>query len=106
MTPPFPVSYRLSTEADVSFIWHSWVHDEKLAILKQIPWLSVESYMKDYGEHINKVIKKHPIVVAYNPDDEEQIYGWRCPGVGYGYVKKSFRLDGELMEAMIEEGSK
>lgn len=90
------VNLRPATAEDVSFIFNAW-----LKSYKHSPFGRDITNTIFYAEHhkvIERLLKKFDTIIACNPDDENQIYGFINAGfvdgifcLNYIYVKHTFR---------------
>ena len=90
---------RQANAQDVPFIFSSWLksyHNSNFA-------LSIPStmYFKEQHKLIEQIITRSTVLVAVNPEDQSQIYGWICadtagavPIIHYLYVKHPYRKFG------------
>lgn len=91
-----PIQLRPANQEDVPFIFSSWLKSYKYA-----PWCRNLTNTVYYAEHhkvIERLLKTNDVIIACNPEDPSQIYGFVCAGtvdgifcLHYMYVKQSFR---------------
>lgn len=91
---PFPVSMRNMQESDVAMIINSWLmsHYDTPALA----WMPRGTYLRMYHDTVQRALYEpsNQVVIACNPHDPEQIFGWAIHGQGvmhYIYVKKTYR---------------
>ena len=96
MSKNLPIQLRLANEEDVPFIFSSWLKSYRNSYFAKNITNTV--YYAEHHKLLEKVIKSNKVVVACNPDETTQIYGWICAGytdniftLHYVYVKHPFR---------------
>ena len=87
---------RPAASEDVSFIFSSWLKSFRNSFFAKP--IDNTVYFSEQHKLIEKLVKQAPVIMACNPDDISQIYGFICAqrieGVfclHYLYVKHSFR---------------
>jgi GNAT superfamily N-acetyltransferase len=94
--PPFPVKIRLATDEDRGFIRCSFARSYRFA---HAPNLRAARSYKFDGPLLERADKwlddpDCAVVIACNPDDEYQIFGWAIiteNTVHYVYVRRDYR---------------
>lgn len=88
------VKLRKANEADISFIFNSWLKSYRASAKAILPAV----YFQFQHQLIEQLLKRSTVTVACNPADESQIYGYVVHEVQdgvdvlhYGYVKQDFR---------------
>jgi GNAT superfamily N-acetyltransferase len=94
--PTPKILLRSANEEDISFIFNSWLKSFRNSFFCKGIVNSV--YFTEHHKLIEKILKTASAVIACNPEDPSQVYGWICAeeidGVfcmHYLYVKHSFR---------------
>ena len=94
--PTPPITLRPAAQTDVGFIFNSWLKSYKYSLFART--ITNTIYFSEHHKLIEKLLKSNETIVACNPNDPEQIYGYvnagRIGGVfclNYIYVKQSFR---------------
>lgn len=91
-----PASLRRAQEKDISFIFNSWLKSYRNSLFAKS--ISNTIYFSEHHKIIEKLAKTSEIIIACNPDDPDQIYGYICAEkiddiftIHYIYVKQPFR---------------
>ena len=107
MSEQLPIKVRVALEADAPFIFNSWLKSFRENGLARP--VSQEIYFTEQHKLIEKLLKRGTTVIACDPKDVSNIYGWACfeqlEGVftvHYVYVKHSFRALGIGRELLKE----
>lgn len=94
--PTSPATLRRADEKDISFIFNSWLKSYRSSYFAKS--ISNTIYFEGHHKIIEKLAKTSEIIVACNPQDPEQIFGYICAEkidgifcLHYIYVKQSFR---------------
>lgn len=89
------IELRLNTPADESFIYDSWLksYQEQNRDFKR---MGIRTYYAGYKKILMGILDSALVVIACNPDDKDQIYGFIVAEadadiVHYLYVKYTFR---------------
>jgi hypothetical protein len=107
MSEKLVVKIRPALEADASFIFNSWLKSfRENGIARPV---SNEVYFAEQHKLIEKLLKRCTTVIACNPTDPAQIFGWACfervDGIfvlHYVYIKHPYRLLGLAKELLKE----
>lgn len=91
-----PASLRRASEDDIGFIFNSWLKSYRNSLFAKT--ISNTIYFSEHHKIIEKLAKTSEIIIACNPDDPNQIYGYACAEkidgiftLHYIYVKQPFR---------------
>jgi len=91
-----PANLRRADEKDISFIFNSWLKSYRNSLFAKS--VSNTIYFSEHHKIVEKLAKTSEIIIACNPDDPEQIYGYACAEkidgifcLHYIYVKQPFR---------------
>lgn len=101
------VHIRPATEADISFLFNSWLKSYKASpAVKSVPGAV---YFDAQHKVLEQIFKRSQVLVACAPTDHNQIFGYCCTeivdGVNilhYAYTKEAFRRMG-LQALLLEE---
>ena len=99
MESKIQIDYRAPDVSDKSFIFNSWLKSFRNSpFAKPMP---NEPYYKNHKQIIEKLLKKSKVLIAANPSDPLQIFGYivyeelgDVKILHYVYVKYSFRKFG------------
>lgn len=99
MQKELPILLRPANAEDVGFIFNSWLKSFRNSeYASEIP---NEIYFSEHHKLIERLLQKYEVIVAANPEDPSQIYGFICAGLTdgvftlhYVYVKHTFRRMG------------
>ena len=90
------VQIRSATEADVPFIFNSWLKSYKGS--HAVKAISAPVYFDFHHRAIEKLLQRSQVLVLCSPDDSTQVFGYlvhesveSVPVVHYAYVKYAFR---------------
>lgn len=90
------VQLRPANAEDISFIFNSWLKSFRNSYFSKNIVNTV--YFTEQHKVIEGILKTSTVIVACNPDDISQVYGWICAEridgifcLHYLYVKHSFR---------------
>ena len=91
-----PVAIRPADSGDVGLIYSSWLKsywDARPPALRGVPR---EVFFSDHGHHgvITRLLPRSSVLVACEPEDPSEIYGWLCASpraLHYVYVKELWR---------------
>jgi hypothetical protein len=100
-----PASVRPGREADLNFIYHSWLKSYRASWAKgtnPVRSINKEIYYMNQKEIIRYLIDQSIVLVAHNPQDYDQIFGYiigqpSAESIGivhYCFVKQPFRTLG------------
>jgi hypothetical protein len=98
-----PLSIRDVEQGDINFIFNSWLQSFRSGLMPK----KVDStiYFSEHHKLIERILKRAPCLVAVNPDDPTQIYGYvayeKIDGIfvlHYVYVKHPFRAMGVMRQ--------
>lgn len=97
MSKPAPkVKLRKAVQADVGFIFNAWLKSFKFSLFAKN--ITNTIFFTEHHKVIERLLKQNETIIACNPDDESQIFGFINAGnvdgilcVNYIYVKQSFR---------------
>lgn len=106
-TENLAITFRSANKDDISFIFNSWLKSFRNSqFAKFIP---NPTYFTEHHKVIEKLILNNLVLIACDPKDEKQIYGWVCAGLTEGiftlhyiYVKHTYRKLG-IAKAMLNE---
>jgi len=101
------VSIRPASEADIGFIFNSWLKSYKQSsFAKYVP---NPVYFDHHHKAIELLLKRSKVLVACNPADNNQIYGYlvhetvqETSVVHYCYTKEAFRKMG-ILQLLLSE---
>ena len=104
-----PLKFRAPTVSDKSFIFNSWLKSFRHSPLAKP--LCNEVYFKNHKVIVENILKRSRVLIACNPEDEDQIYGYivyepiidDITVLHYVYVKFTYRKLG--IARTIVEGS-
>lgn len=109
MSEKLVVKIRQALEGDASFIFNSWLKSFRENGLARP--VSNEVYFAEQHKLIERLLKSATTIVACDPKDPAQIFGWACyervEGIftlHYVYVKQPFRLLGLTAELLADSG--
>jgi len=101
------VQIRAATETDIGFIFNSWLKSYKQSSFSK--FIPGAVYFDLHHKTIESILKRAKVLVAVNPADTNQIYGYivyetvqETSVVHYCYVKESFRKMGILTLLLSE----
>lgn len=87
---------REANEQDVGFIFNSWLKSFRGAPYNKTIVNSV--FFTEHHKVIERILKTSSVIIACNPEDPSQMYGWICAEtidnvfcMHFLYVKHSFR---------------
>lgn len=93
------VLLRTATEADVSFLFNSWLTSYQSAVA--VKNIAAPVYFAEHHKQIENLLKRSVVWIACNKSDNSQIYGYgvfetveSLPVIHYVYVKHIFRKMG------------
>ena len=105
------VTYRAPTQDDVGFIYNSWLksHRGNSAWARDMP---AQVYFSNHKKVLAKLLEGSGILVACNPENTEQIFGYGVyqPTTGgvtvlhYVYVKHPYRrlgIGGDIVQTIL-----
>lgn len=105
-----PINFRTLETEDESFIYNSWLKSFRNSPLAKP--LCNEVYFRNHKLIINNILQRSTTLLACNPEDSSQIYGYivyemlrGVPIVHYVYTKYTYRKLGiakQLFEATIK----
>lgn len=91
-----PVRIRPANAEDVSFIFNSWLKSFRSS--NHARGVCNTVYFAEQHKLIERLVKSSQVIIACNPADPTQLYGYICAGsqdgifcLHYLYVKHSFR---------------
>jgi hypothetical protein len=101
------VLIRDATEKDVGFIFNSWLKSYKASAFAK--YISGPVYYNLHHKSIETILKRSRVLVAANPVDPNQIYGYLCleqqqetTVVHFAYTKEAFRKMG-ILQLLLNE---
>jgi GNAT superfamily N-acetyltransferase len=101
------IRFRDANQADVAFIFNSWLKSNRSSALVQ--GVSNPVYFAQHHLLIEGLVKTCKVIVAVNADDTSQIFGYivydvveGMPVIHYVYVKQPYRKLG-LAALMLEQ---
>jgi hypothetical protein len=101
------IHFRAAEHTDVSFIFSSWLKSNRNST--QYRELQNPVYYAQHHVMVEGLMQSSAIIVAANPEDHTQIYGYLCferiegyPVVHFAYVKDSFRNLG-MLRLLLDE---
>lgn len=101
------VHIRTATEADIGFIFNSWLKSYKNSAFSK--YIANPVYFDLHHKVIESILKRSKVLIAAQPSDPTRIFGYVCVEevsgthvVHYAYTKESFRKMG-LLKLLIEE---
>lgn len=90
------VQLRSATEADVPFIFNSWLKSYRGA--NSVKNITNPVYFEFQHKAIEKILQRSQVYVLCSPDDNSQVFGYivcekveEIPVLHYAYVKYAFR---------------
>lgn len=90
------VQLRNATEADVPFIFNSWLKSYRSS--NSVKNVSNPVYFEFHHKAIEKLLQRCSVQVLCSPDDASQVFGYlvceqveQVPVLHYAYVKYAFR---------------
>jgi GNAT superfamily N-acetyltransferase len=95
-----PIALRPALSGDYNFVLSSWLKSyfRNRQLFAQGAQLSEREYFVGHQRMVKWLLDRAPVLVACNPDDESQIYGWACyeedgdtTVLHYVYVKAPYR---------------
>jgi ribosomal protein S18 acetylase RimI-like enzyme len=108
-----PIRLRPSVEEDLPFIYNSWLKSYRFSHFGEK--ITNTIYFTDHHKVLENLIKHSKVIVACNPEDPSQVYGYIVGGAREGvfllhflYVKHTFRNMGigkTLLDAMGHDSS-
>ena len=108
-----PIRLRPSVEEDLPFIYNSWLKSYRFSHFGEK--ITNTIYFTDHHKVLENLIKQSKVIVACNPEDPSQVYGYIVGGAREGvfllhflYVKHTFRNMGigkTLLDAMGHDSS-
>lgn len=109
MKTDLPIKIRLATEADVPFIFNSWLRSFRQGAMCRGVDNSI--YYSEHHKLIEKILKTAEVKLAVEAADENNILGYICYEkieniftLHYGYVKHTFRGLGLFSKLMSDTG--
>ena len=91
-----PIKLRPAIEADAPFIFNSWLKSYRNSHFSR--FIANTVYYAEHHKIIENLIKENTVIVACNPSDPNQVYGYICAGkvdgffvCHYIYVKHTYR---------------
>lgn len=94
--PEMPLMTRRAKPTDVSFIIDAWLHQYRTT--RMVAPVTKEIYFRWFRKRIIKILKNSEILIACNPEDEDQIFSYavyrHIGDVGilsWIYTKNTFR---------------
>lgn len=100
-----PVAFTDMRLQDRSLILDSWTKSHRAEyLIGMIPWPAYETRVLP---HIRRILATSRVVVACNPDDEAQVFGWACAHeevLYYLYTKLIFRSQGLAHQLLAKLG--
>ena len=84
---------RAYVPTDEAFVMDSW----KQSMMHVYTWVPRDTYYRVMDRALARILGNSQVLVAHEPADHNQIYGWICFGedcVHYCFVKQAFRLQG------------
>lgn len=109
MSKQLNILIRPATADDANFILNSWLRSARHSqSLSQIP---KEVYFSQHHKVVERLLKSAKTLVACNPQDPTQIYGFACGEMResvfvlhYCYIKQIFRKLGAATQLLQELG--
>jgi GNAT superfamily N-acetyltransferase len=114
-----PVAFRDGRASDIGFVASNWLrsyHWHRECFFERCSSLTLREYYQGHHALVEWLLLRSRVVVAHNPDDDDQLYGFVCfeplqSGlvVHYLYVKSSRRGWGvgrRLFHAIREPGQR
>lgn len=96
MANDLAIRVRPANEEDVPFIFNSWLKSYRNSFFARDIHSTV--YYSEHHKVLEKIIKNNSVLVACNPEESNQIYGYIISGkvqnvivVHYVYVKQPYR---------------
>jgi ribosomal protein S18 acetylase RimI-like enzyme len=96
MSQKAPVQIRPAIAEDAPFIFNSWLKSYRSSHFAR--YIVNTVYFTEHHKIIEKLIKENKVLVACNPEDPTQLYGYICAGTVEGffvchyiYVKHTYR---------------
>lgn len=96
MSKKVPIRIRPAIEADVNFIFNSWLKSYRNSHFSR--FIANEMYYHGQHQLIEHLIRTNKVSVACSDSDPTQLYGYICGGfeqgflvIHYAYVKHQFR---------------
>lgn len=90
-----PVAFRPPMASDGNFVFNSWLRSHRDEA--ECSFMTNDVYYARQADRVRRVLKRAGVIVACNPEDSGQIFGFICfePGIAhYVYVKYPFRKFG------------
>lgn len=113
-TKKLPIHFRAATQEDVGFIFNSWLKSFRNSM--HAKFISNTIYYTEHHKLVERLLKENKVVVACNPEDPNQLYGYICASevegffvCHYVYVKQTYRnmgLGKELLAQFNHEPTK
>ncbi len=107
--PLLPISIREADQSDVSFIFSSWLKSFQLGAMTRFVERTI--YFNEQHKLIERLLQSSTVLVACDPDDPGQIYGYLCYEqiegimcVHYTYTKQPFRALGVAKQLLEKSG--
>lgn len=101
------IRFRDANQADVAFIFNSWLKSNRSSVLCQ--GVSNPVYFAQHHILVEGLVKTCKVLVAVNADDASQIFGYivhdtveGMPVIHYAYVKQPYRKLG-LGQLLLEQ---
>lgn len=102
------VQVRTATEADVPFIFNSWLRSFKAAAPRS---LTPVVYFDFQHKLIQSILRRSSVSMLCSPDDSQQLFGYlvhetidNVPVLHYAYIKHDFRQLGLLNSLLAHAG--
>ena len=103
-----PVRLRTLTEEDSPFIFNSWLKSYRFSHFGEK--ITNTIYFEDHHKIIDNILKKNQVIIACNPEDPSQLYGYIVAGredsilvLHFVYVKHTFRNMG-IGKTLLDAG--
>jgi hypothetical protein len=104
MTPI--VTYRLMTEADVPFVFSSWLKSQRHQGDRRL--MTNRVYFDNEKKRIERILEKARTVIAHNPEDENHIYAYaviqfigEAMIIHFAYTKGTYQRLG-ILKTMLQ----
>ena len=96
MSNDISIRIRPATEEDIPFIFNSWLKSYRNSFFaRDVP---PPVYFTEHHKVLEDIVKTNTVLVACNPDESNQIYGYMVAGtvdnvfvLQYAYVKHPYR---------------
>ena len=93
-------------ETDEGFVFATWLkslHEYS----RHLHWVGKQRFFSHYHAEFERLISPATVLVACNPEDSKQIYGWICSdgeALHYAYTKEVFRQAGVFARLLESAG--